>query len=367
MNAPPFPRRLLRASLRSLGRLALPPLTRLELNDLDLFPEEGPLIVVGNHTGVMEVALLTVYARQPLEFLGSGDIPHEFGIAALIHLYGHIPVQRGQASRASLEKALDVLRRGGFLALFPQGGIWESGIQRVQTGVAWLSYRGRAPVLPVGFSSTRGALEKILRLKRPELTMSVGRPLPAVELGDGSSRKEQLRSAAQEIMEAVWSLVPAEDRPAAITPEDEHFAFKLTATDRAGRERPLPEELSLRHGPSLSKFLHRQTLFANLKDNLGLPIAPLRQLHKRPAPETLRRGTSAILGYLEDQNPHYFTYRYGPREGAAMEAAIRELDQALAWAVDHRLRVEGTAVRRYTDPETGEKVAETRLKSEAKL
>lgn len=34
---------------------------------------------------------------------------------------------------------------------------------RTQTGVAWLSYHGQAPVLPVGFGGTSGAMGKALR------------------------------------------------------------------------------------------------------------------------------------------------------------------------------------------------------------
>jgi 1-acyl-sn-glycerol-3-phosphate acyltransferase len=349
-----YPRnQLIRSTLRGIGRLGLPLLARLDLANLDRFPLEGPLIVVGNHTGIMEVVLMTVYARRPVEYLGSNDIPHPPLVNTFVRLYGMIAIRRGQASRAALEAGLSILRQDGVLGLFPQGGIWEPSIQRIQTGVAWLSYRARAPVLPIGFNYTQGALDALFSLKRPRLKMRVGELIPAVRIAEGVARKPQLQQAARRIMQAIWQLVPAEDQPARRLPKDELFQFEFTARDESGNMHPLPTELRLRDGAALSKFLHRPTLFNNLLNNLSLPIAPLRQLHLRPAVAEMRQAAQAILRYLEQENPYYFTYRYGQREGDAMEAGIRQLDEALKWADSHGWQVEAQAVRSYQDPVTG--------------
>ncbi|MFP3853194.1 MAG: lysophospholipid acyltransferase family protein [Anaerolineales bacterium] len=354
-----YPRRtFIRGALRFIGRLALPLLTRMELTGLERFPSKGPVIVVGNHTGTMEVALMTIYARRPIEYLGSVDIPHPPLVQFFNSLYGAIPIHRGRASRASLEAGLSVLAQNGVLGLFPQGGIWEPTIQRVQTGVAWLSYRGQAPVLPVGFNSTQGALDETLRLRRPPLQMNVGAPLPPVTLNPNLPRKPQLEAAANRIMQAIWELVPEEDRPAQSLPLEENFEFELTLHGRSGERQDLPVELSIEHGGALSKFIHRTILFNNLLIKLDLPIAPLRRLHRDPNVGDLKRATSAILGYLEQENPYYFTYRYGQSEGSAMEAGLRELNDALAWAQANGLSVRGRAVRRFRDPETDDLIVQ---------
>lgn len=350
-----YPRkRLTRTLLRILGRALVRLLARVEIHGLDRFPKDGPLIVVGNHTGAMEVVLLTIYAPRLIEYLGSVDIPHEGYIAAVVYSYDFIPVFRGKASRASLETGLDVLRQGGVLGLFPEGGIWEPAIRRARAGVAWLSFRGEAPILPVGFGSTRGALADMLRLRRPKLTMYVGEPMPPVEITPGTPRKTVFQQASTRIIDAIWALVPMEEQPKPVPIEDETFTFEVKAFDPSGASRVFPPDLQPQHGPALSKFIHRTTLFNNLLQNLRLPVEPLKQLDEHPDVEELLTATGAILAYLEQDNPYYFTYRYGPQEGRAMGAGVREFHELLHWARERGLSIEAAPIRRFRHVESGE-------------
>ncbi len=350
-----YPRkRFIRNLLRGLGRILVRLLARVEIHGLDRFPRDGPLIVVGNHTGAMEVVLLTIYTPRLIEYLGSVDIPHEGYIAAFVYSYDFIPVFRGKASREALEAGLDVLRQDGVLGLFPEGGIWEPAIRRAQAGVAWLSYRGEAPILPIGFGSTRGALVDMLRLQRPKLTMYVGEPIPPVELVPGTPRKTVFQHASDRIVDAIWALVPKDEQPDPVPIEDESFSFEVGAFDRSGEQEPIPSDLQLKHGAALSKIIHRTTLFNNLLQNLGLPVEPLKQLDRAPEIEELLAATSAILAYLEQDNPYYFTYRYGPKEGREMGAGVREFHELLHWARAQGYRLKATARRRFRHAETGE-------------
>lgn len=340
--------------MRLLGRIFLPVFARLELEGLERFPRKGPLIVVGNHTGALEVVLLTIYAPRIVEYLGSVDIPHEGYIASFIYTYGFIPVFRGNASRASMEAGLEVLRQAAVLGLFPEGGIWEPVIRKAQAGVAWLSYRGRAPVLPIGFGSTRGALGEMLRLRRPRLTMHIGELIPALNLAPGVPQKQQLQETADRIVAGIWALVPADDQAAPVRIADEQFQFEVVVVGADGAVVPIPVSHRLDHGPALSKVIHRSTLFNNLLQNLRLPVAPLKCLHHNPPLEDLLAATQSILAYLRSDNPYYFTYRYGPVEGTAMQAGIQEFHDLAGWALEQGFVIQARPVRRYRRMDTGE-------------
>lgn len=350
-----YPRkRFMRTALRFLGRIFVRMLARVEIHGLDRFPRDSPLIVVGNHTGAMEVVLLTIYSPRLIEYLGSVDIPHEGYIAAFVYSYDFIPVFRGKSSRESLEAGLDVLRQGGVLGLFPEGGIWEPAIRHAQAGVAWLSYRGQAPILPIGFGSTRGALVEMLRFRRPKLTMYVGEPMPPVELVPGVPRKSVFQQASDRIMDAIWALVPKDEQPEPVPIEVETFAFEVLVFDTTGEKQTTPSNLHLKHGAALSKFIHRTTLFNNLLQNLHLPVQPLKLLDTHPDIEELLTATSAILTYLEKENPYYFTYRYGPKEGRAMGDGVREFHELLHWSRAQGLKVHAKPIRRFRHAETGD-------------
>ena len=67
---------------------------------------------------------------------------------------------------------------------------WEEGKKKALSGIGWLSYHSGAPVLPIGFSDTTGALNPGLKFKRPRFNMNVGQVLLAVELIPEEPRKK---------------------------------------------------------------------------------------------------------------------------------------------------------------------------------
>ena len=200
---------VIRAVLRGIGRILALLLTTPVITGMESFPDKGPFIIVGNHTGALEVVYMTVFSPHQVEYVGAMDIPHENFIAIFVRLYGLIPIMRGRTSRASMKKALSVLEQKGVLGVFPEGGIWEPSIRDARTGVAWLSYHAQAPVLPIGFASTQGGLNKALRLKRPKVEMNVGKLIPPVTIPEGKPRKQHFQDAAKEIMDAVWAAFKA--------------------------------------------------------------------------------------------------------------------------------------------------------------
>jgi len=347
---------LTRTILRGIGRAAVPLLTRTTFTGLQNFPKKGPVIVVGNHTGALEVVLMTIFTPQIVEYVGSMDIPHEPFIAAFVKLYGVIPILRGQTSRASMMKALDVLKQDGYLGVFPEGGIWEPAIHDARTGVAWLSYHANAPVLPIGFASTQGALNKLIRFQRPELEMNIGTLIPPVTIPEGKPRKLHFQDAANAIMDAVYDLVPASVKDQETTVLDERFELRVRAFNTREEEISIPPNHCMPHGAFLSKFIHRPTLFNNLRDNLNLPINALQHLHEHPDNHELLHATNAILTYLKTDNPYYFTYRYGQKEGSSMQSGIQELHHLAVWANNASIRLQITPIRRFRTPDSSDEV-----------
>jgi len=327
----------------------MPLLADVRLTGIENFPKRGPLIVVGNHTAVMEVVLMTIYTPWIVEFMGSIDIPHENFISTVVNAYGFIPVFRGNVSRASLQAGLDVLKQGGILGVFPEGGIWEPSIRRAQSGVAWLSYHSQAPILPIGFGSMQGGLNKMFSFKHPRLKMNVGQVLPAVDLPPGKFHKAHFQEVANQIMDAVWNLIPEEDRQQEQAIRDERFELQIQALDENGKDISIPENLIPRHGEALSKFIHRKTLISNFQVNLGIPVEALMNLADQADMRPVAASASAIMEHLERDNPYYFTYRYGQREGRAMQDGIRELLRLARWAIEAGIRLKITPVRRFFD------------------
>ena len=208
----PYPRKsLTRFLIRILGRGLLRALFRIKIIGRENFPETGPLLVVGNHTAAMEAVILNIFSPWQIEMLSAADTPAEPITEFVADLYGVIPLHRGSYDRAALDNALNVLAQNGVIGLFPEGGIWQEGKKKALPGIAWLSYRSRAPVLPIGFSETTGAINAGLKLKRPKLVMNVGKLIDPAVISPGNPRKTYLQSYADHVMEKVHQLVSTED------------------------------------------------------------------------------------------------------------------------------------------------------------
>jgi 1-acyl-sn-glycerol-3-phosphate acyltransferase len=352
-------RRLVRSLIRGTGRALLPLLTRTTVRGRHNFPARGPLLVVGNHMATMEVVLMLVHAAWQIEMLGASDIAPPPWMHALTRLYGFIPVNRGNFDRQAMTQALGVLNQGGILGIFPEGGVWDPGAMEAKRGVAWLSYHGYAPVLPIGFGGVEGAMNQIFKLKRPRLTMNVGEVMPPVTLPAGTPRRQGLQQAANRILQDVQALIPESYR--ARRPEiiEEHFTLHLTVQDAEGREVPLTPERTIAHADALCKLFHRPWILHIFVKDLGFPAQALQQLSEDPAPEAFIEALDPVLHYVKQANPGFFPYRFGPEWGYGMERALEELRDLVGWAATNRYHLRIRPTRRYRIRGQHEEIVET--------
>lgn len=351
-----YPRRqVIRGVIRRVVRWLVKTLTRPEITGLEKFPEDGPLIVVANHTGAMEVILMGTFAPKPMEFFAAMEMPWNDWMGKIIKLYGIIPVYRGYANPSTMKSGLDVLSQGALLGIFPEGGFWEPGNKQARTGAAWLSYKSGAPVLPIGFGDTRGLMADALRLKLPRIVMNVGDVLPPVLVDGSLPKKVSLERSAEEIMAAVWDLVPEEEQQRKDRhPENEEFSLELQIRDQAGDPVEIPEELALADGGWISRFIHRPNLIDMIRDYVFPEIQVLKELDQGPTAESVQLAVGKMLAYVRSENPQYFNYRYGVEDGSAFQYSFEQFLMLLNWVVEKGYELDAAAIYEYTDPVSGE-------------
>jgi 1-acyl-sn-glycerol-3-phosphate acyltransferase len=356
-----YPRRIIvRSLLRNIGRLLIPLLFRVSIEGKNRFPSTGPLIVVGNHTAIMEAVLLNVYSPWQIEMMGAADIPHERLSQFFIDLYGDIPVKRGRFDRSALRNGLRILHQQGIIGIFPEGGIWEPGLMRAQTGVAWLSYHGKTPVLPIGFSGTLGSLERAKKLTRPKLRMKVGEIIPPLEGNREVPRKVLFHNYAEEIMARVRNLILPTDPSIQEFIVNERFNLSLIVKDKDHNTIQIPDDKRIFHGASLAKLLHRPAIMKLFYDNLNLPIDALLDLSKTQDPLAISKAVGLILKYLENENPYLLIYRFGPKIGEEMKLGLLEVSIVSEWATMNGYRLFITPIRKFFSLKENKEIAQTK-------
>ena len=353
-----YPRRVLvRKSMTSLAKALLALLADVTVNGREKLPRKGPVILAGNHVAVLEAVLMAAYCPGVVEFLGNGDIPFDPNYAFIANTYGLIPINRGNLDRKGLQTALGVLNQKGILGIFPEGGTWDPAQMQAQTGVSWLSFRAKAPVIPIGFGGVKGGLQRALKLQRPKLVMNVGDVIPPVTLTDNDlSMKANLEMAANAIMANVNALIPEKDLHKFLNQVNETFQLEIKVFSNSSLI-PIPVEKQVSHGSAYARFLFNPTMTDVLVRNLHLPIRPLKKTYHEEAVEDLINAWDSILDYLEI-NPGYFTYRFGIDEGVSVKKALNELSRLGLWAKQSGYPLSITPVRRYQNAKTSAYVVE---------
>jgi 1-acyl-sn-glycerol-3-phosphate acyltransferase len=325
----------------------MPIFFQLEISGLENYPKKGPLLVVGNHTAAMEAVMLNIYSRSPIEMLGAADTPAEMIVEIVGNLYGMIPIHRGSYDRAAMRNALDVLKQGGIIGLFPEGGIWQEGKKKALPGIAWLSVQSGAPVLPIGFNDTSGAMNAAFKFQRPKLTMQVGQVIPPAVIPPEKPRKEYLQEYADQVVEAIHLLVPQDQYTTEPEIINERFELKVNILDADQNQVSIPEDLRIQETIPLAKFLHRPAILKIFKVNLELPVEPLQNLEKKPKVPDLITACQVVMEYLINENPYLLTYRFGIKEGLGMQRGIEELSLLLTWCQDRNYSIHILPTRFY--------------------
>ncbi len=143
------------------------------------FPREGPVVVAGNHVGIIDGPLMAIFAPRPVHALTKIEM-FEGRLGTFLSLAGQIPLDRFRADPLAVRVSLRVLREGGAVGVFPEGTRGNGELDTFQRGAAYLAMVTGATVVPMTFLGTRepGGHTNSLPQKRARIDIVVGQPVP---------------------------------------------------------------------------------------------------------------------------------------------------------------------------------------------
>ena len=199
--------------MNTVIRLGTDILCRIDKRDFPKVPPRGPLILVTNHIGSLEVPLMFVHL-QSRKLIGLAKIEtwdSKF-MGWLFDLWDAIPVRRGKADLEAIRACLEVLKAGDILAIAPEGTrSYHGRLLRGQPGIAMIALHAGAPILPMAHWGGEAFSANLKRLKRTDFHVRVGRQFYL----DAKGKKvngEIRQSMADEIMAQIAALMPEEYR-----------------------------------------------------------------------------------------------------------------------------------------------------------
>ncbi|HKB50360.1 MAG TPA: lysophospholipid acyltransferase family protein [Solirubrobacterales bacterium] len=114
---------------------------RLTVEGLDTLPEAGPVLVVSNHDSHWDPVTIGVAAirRRQIKALAKSTLWDVRGLSPVLNGMGQIPIERGAGDAGALSRAIEELRAGACIGVFPEGTRSRGEVLRARSGVGRLA------------------------------------------------------------------------------------------------------------------------------------------------------------------------------------------------------------------------------------
>lgn len=126
-----------------------------EVRGRENIPRTGGLIVASNHVSFFDPPLIGIATVRELHYLAKEELFRQPVLGPLIRTFNSIPIRRGVADMSGLSKAMEVLRGGKALIMFPEGSRMRDGqLHPARPGVGMLAVGTDALIVPCYISGS---------------------------------------------------------------------------------------------------------------------------------------------------------------------------------------------------------------------
>jgi 1-acyl-sn-glycerol-3-phosphate acyltransferase len=111
----------------------------------------GPKIIIGNHANVTDPFVLPFLVKEKIHCFVQEEFFSVRVLGPLFKRADQIPVSHGRG-REAIDTALDRLKRGNSVVIFPEGVLNHGrDFHRARTGAVILAAESGVPIVPIGF------------------------------------------------------------------------------------------------------------------------------------------------------------------------------------------------------------------------
>ncbi len=190
------------SSVRNLSRF----LWRLTWEGIENIPREGGVILASNHISWYDPPFVSVSCPREVHFMAKRELFSIPVLGFIIRNLNAFPVSRGKYDRQALEAAIEVLRKGEALIVFPEGTSSRKKGEFLppKAGVGVLAREGQVPIVPTYISGSDELPKVFFSFGRVQVLF--GKPIPkewVMSLPEGKVGYQQI---AEEVMRRIGEL-----------------------------------------------------------------------------------------------------------------------------------------------------------------
>jgi 1-acyl-sn-glycerol-3-phosphate acyltransferase len=118
-------------------------------------PDRGGVLVAANHASYLDIPLLGCGMKRRAWYLGRSDLFPVPGLNRILQTLGWIPLRLGRFDRDAFGKAIDLIRSGRVVVIFPEGGRSLDGhLSPPKAGIGVIVAQTGCPVVPAYIKGT---------------------------------------------------------------------------------------------------------------------------------------------------------------------------------------------------------------------
>lgn len=180
---------------------------RLRARGTENLPEDG-FVLAANHTSNFDPwpLALPLFPRRQVRFMAKSELFNPL-LKPILVGGGAFPVRRGEADLQAVRRAVELVRDGEVVVMFPEGTRRRKGLRKkyqpkAHTGTARIALMADAPLVPAAIKGT----DRLTRLG--PLRVAYGPPIPLDDLR-GQETGAAAREATDRLMRAIHELEAA--------------------------------------------------------------------------------------------------------------------------------------------------------------
>ena len=213
---------------------------RMTVEGLEAMPRSGPTLLAGNHDSYFDPVAIGMAARprRQIRALAKASLWDVRGLGPILDGMGQVPIERATGDAGALQTAIEVLRAGSCIGVFPEGTISCGREMRARSGFGRLAVE--VPEAQLVCVAITGTPDYVRFPKRPDVHVRFFEPASG-QTKPGETAAEISERLTAEIR-AIAPPVDAGRDPVATRAKWEAKAEALEAKRRERAEQPAEVE-----------------------------------------------------------------------------------------------------------------------------
>ena len=118
-------------------------------------PRKGGLLILANHIADIDPPTVQLACRRRIHFMAKSELFEMKVVKHVIRWFRAFPVKRGEPDRAAIRYAIELVKAGEAVCIFPEGELSQSGkLQPLLPGAALIVRKAGVPVICCGLRNT---------------------------------------------------------------------------------------------------------------------------------------------------------------------------------------------------------------------